>query len=64
MAATYVIFVDDGTFKMGVTATETPSALEGESDLETVEADRVARSLRRLLAHGQQAGEHELAVSS
>jgi hypothetical protein len=65
MAATYVIFLDDdNVFKVGKTATETPTAYESAADLSTVESDTTARSLRRVLAHGQQAGEHELAVSS
>ncbi len=65
MAATYVIFFDDDdTPKVGITETETPTALESESDLEGVEADKTARSLRRLLQRGQNAALHEFKVSS
>jgi hypothetical protein len=65
MAATYVIFFgSDDVPKIGVTTSETPTALESASDLLTVEANKVARSLRRLLQRGQAAGLHEFKVSS
>lgn len=65
MAATYVIFLDhNNVFKVGKTATETPGALESESDLATVEATKVARCLRRLLQAGQSTALHELADGS
>lgn len=65
MAGTYVIFFDsDGVFKIGKTATETPTGYESAGDLVTVEADKTARSLRRLLQRGQAAGLHEFKVTS